>query len=144
MFQSVRNFHKLFRGGPIHADAERMLTTFSDSGECAYLIVALPEEMPLTEGLELGEHFHDLFPDNPPAYIANRIFPKSDTDEAFEHNPKHIVSETIHEYIGNRTGLEELNLKLWKEEGIDFFRVPYSMPTSSNQEMSRQVLEALP
>lgn len=119
MFQSTENFSRLFRGGPIHRDAEAMLATFADPKQVGQVIIAIPEEMPLQEALELDDYLAKLFPKNRAAFIANKIFPHSSSIREpandWEKNP---LARTAKEYIERRQRLEADNLKTWEERSI--------------------------
>ncbi len=138
MFQSTANFAKLFGGGPISADAEAMLATFSDPAQTGHLIIALPEEMPLREAIDLNGFLKDLFPSNLAAFLVNRRFPdgkiqaSSDT-EANSDTPNEWASPyafSVTDYIDRRRKLETHNLKLWSRSGIEYGEVDYMPPDS--------------
>lgn len=128
MFQSTENFHRLFKTGPLHRDAGAMLDTFKNPGETGHLIVSLPEETPLRESLELNHFLHQMFQGNPSAFIANRIFPSV---HHTEENPETWPSPLAHsaeEYARKRNSLEEYNLRIWREAGIQFGILPFIPP----------------
>lgn len=124
MFQSTQNFANLFKTGPLYRDAAEMLATFKDREKTALLIVALPEEMPLRESIELGEFLNDLFPDNRPSFWVNRKFPRVTTSTEEEINPPDSwaqpFAKSVLDYIRKRSILESFNLRLWSESGISF------------------------
>lgn len=143
MFQSTQNFAHLFKTGPLYRDASDMLSTFKDPEQTALLIVALPEEMPLRESLELNNYLHELFPDNPPSFWVNRKFPRVTTQEQEEASPPDSWAEpfaqTVSEYIQKRSILESYNLRLWSERGIHSSEL-YLIPFSSAQTLESVVL----
>lgn len=100
MFQSTENFVKLFHGGPLNKDAEAMLETFRDPESTAHLIVALPEEMPLRESLELSDYLKNLFPVNPAWFFVNRLFPA----------PKSLQTSKLSQSSGSSTSPESTTL----------------------------------
>lgn len=121
MFNSTQNYARLFKGGPIQKDAEKMLTSFRDPHFSGSLIVALPEEMPIAESLELAEHLLALFPENPPALVVNKLFPKVVSD--LPKNPddwNSPVPTSLQDYASRKPIVEAFNLKTLKE------RVPSS------------------
>jgi hypothetical protein len=138
MFQSTANFAKLFEGGPIMKDAELMLQTFRDPHLTGQLIVALPEEMPLVESLELQTYLTELFPKAPPAFLANRVFPGVEAlleSEAPATSAgtspddwKSPVPQSDRDYVAKRALLERYNLRLWREKNIAFAVLPYLPP----------------
>jgi anion-transporting ArsA/GET3 family ATPase len=133
MFQSTQNFSNLFKTGPLYRDAAEMLETFEDPKKTALVIVALPEEMPLRESLELRDYLLSLFPRNPPHFLVNRKFPRVTTPEQEEASPPDSWSEPFAkdaaDYARKRSTLESFNLRLWSESGVRFQEldiVPFS------------------
>lgn len=148
MFQSTSNFADLFRGGPIHSDAESMLESFNNPKECSQLIVSLPEEMPLRESIELNDFLLKLFPKNRPAFLVNRRFPHSNELKRTEL-PDAWSSPLAHsptEYVEKRAVLEAFNLRIWSDLGISFSELPYIKPTSlevSSNRIPESIVNAL-
>ncbi len=132
MFQSTANFADLFRGGPIHHDAEAMLETFANGAECSQVIVSLPEEMPLRESLELRDFLTRLFPGNDPALIVNRRFPHDPEDPASGRPDEDLspLARSPEEYARRRARLESLNLKIWKDAGVRHTELLYIPPST--------------
>ncbi len=142
MFQSTANFARLFSGGPIHHDAEAMLETFRDPEQTSHVIVSLPEEMPLVESLELQDYLLNLFPKNPPTFIVNRRFPSSkrDGEETAEFNPgtatdlphswENPLADSALDYARKREILEVHNLRLWKDQNLQFAELLMVPPPS--------------
>lgn len=134
LFQSVLNFAQLFQGGPVHRDAVAMHEFFGDENSTGHVIVALPEEMPLREALDLEKHLDTLFPANPAAFVANRIFPQS-LDSCESPSPSKSeppYAKNAAEYACKRAQLEALNLQLWQEKKIIFQKFPYIAPPLKN------------
>jgi len=143
-FQSAENFSKLFRGGPLHRDAEAMLETFRDPYSSGHLIVALPEEMPLRESIELNEFLLHLFPKNPAAFLINRVFPagpkglnewSEEIDPDFSAPPqswKSPFAKSATDYVLKRAELENFNKRIWQDLGISFGELPYLPPPSAD------------
>jgi anion-transporting ArsA/GET3 family ATPase len=129
MFQSTQNFARLFRGGPIHRDAESMLATFQDPTQTGHLIVALPEEMPLQESIELDDYLKKLFPANPAAFVVNRRFPRAPhaPDENPDTWPSPVPSSAL-DYVTKRAALEDYNLRLWRDRRIAYQELDYVPP----------------
>ncbi|MCC7440094.1 MAG: hypothetical protein IT285_00585 [Bdellovibrionales bacterium] len=113
MFNSVFNFAELFRGGPVHRDSLRMRETFGDPAQSGHLVTAIPEEMPLREGLELSSQLAEYFPRNRAQYLVNRRFP-SVGEEAGRGAPPGGATA----YCVQRRHLEERNLRLWSEADL--------------------------
>ncbi len=151
MFQSTRNFARLFQGGPINRDAEEMLATFDNPSESAHWIVSLPEEMPLRESLELRGHLLELFPRNPPEFLANRIFPALENSGGRDtsgtridpepENWKSPVASDGEDYARKRVLLEKSNLRIWDEEPVTYRTLAYEIPQAKSSNVS--VVEGL-
>lgn len=143
MFQSTENFVKLFHGGPLNRDAQSMLETFRDPHLTGHLVVALPEEMPLRESLDLNRYLKELFPKNPAVFLVNRLFPASDfsgespdPSHAISENPDSWITPFAHsaeEYAKKRFLLERYNLRLWRDEKMNFAELDYVPPPKNNQ-----------
>lgn len=112
MFQSVRNFRELFRAGPIHRDAEKMLATFEDASKTGHLIVTLPEEMPIRESLELDGILHSLFPENRSAFLVNRCLSRAFPTAG---KPDTAPPKSAGEFIEGRAKLEATNIQIIRE-----------------------------
>ncbi|MCM2322961.1 MAG: hypothetical protein NDJ90_06830 [Oligoflexia bacterium] len=134
MFQSAENFRNLFKSGPLARDSEQMLATFGDAAQTGLLIVALPEEMPLQESLELQEFLLKLFPANPSAFLLNRRFPRVTTDAEEAASPPDSWSTpyaaSLDDYARKRSILESFNLRAWTDRGLAFAEVPYLPPAN--------------
>ncbi len=132
MFQSTQNFIKLFHGGPLHRDADAMMDTFRDPQATGHLILALPEEMPLRESLELNQYLKEFFPKNQAVFIVNRVFPLIENSDPKEINPSPSwpspLATSIHDYILKRIWLERHNLRLWRDEKIVFGELEFIPP----------------
>jgi anion-transporting ArsA/GET3 family ATPase len=126
MFQSTLNFAKLFRGGPLNRDAEAIIATMGNADETSHLIVAIPEEMPLLEALELDRVLKDFFPRNPASFALNKRFPKLRPIEESEKEAP--FAATVLEYAERRSSLEAKNLKLWTDAGVEFAEIPLFAP----------------
>lgn len=136
MFHATRNFARLFgAGGPLRRDADAMIEMFGDPKRCGFIIAALPEEMPLREAIELDELLRALFPDNPAAFLANRILPTPEVASA-EAPPAaegRVIAETLGEFARRRNALEAANLALWDEAGLPYERLPYFEPSAQGE-----------
>ena len=142
MFQSTMNFAKLFRGGPLNRDAEAITATMGNPKETAHWIIAIPEEMPLREGLELGDHLKNFFPGNPAHFLLNKRFPKirSAYDETSDENGAPF-SKTVLEFAQRRAALEARNMALWKDH--HFAELPFIPPPESQGEPIAERIAAL-
>lgn len=136
MFQSTANFARLFGGGPLTQDAESMLESFQDPRSSTHVIIALPEEMPLRESLDLNSYLKKAFPKNPALFIINRLFPQvTDSMEqgsTHEESHKAPLALDIEDYILKRIQLEKHNLRIWTDEDIPFGQLDYIPPPLEN------------
>jgi hypothetical protein len=147
MFQSTANFAKLFGGGPVSHDAEAMLATFHDPSATGHLILALPEEMPLRESVELNGYLTDLFPKNPAVFLVNRRFPdgriqNTGDDPATEASPRDWASPyaaSVADYIHRRRKLEAHNLKLWDQTGIAYGELDFLPPDAPQTQSTSEI-----
>lgn len=94
MIHTPFNFASLFPGGPIYNDSKDMIETFSDPKQTAFVTVALPEEMPVQESLELAANLKGLMPGNASWLAVNRVLrvdPKA--RELFKTRAKNLTPE---------------------------------------------------
>jgi hypothetical protein len=90
---------------------------------CAQIIVALPEEMPIVESLELNQHLHELFPGQPTTFILNRSLPVPCPQEALEHWPSPLASGRF-DYLKKKKILEQHHLDHWRKASIQYTSLP--------------------
>ena len=76
MLTTPRTFGEIARVGPIRRQAGRVSELLSDGRRTAYLAVALPEEMPVTETLELDGRLRDAVGLGLDAIIVNGLYPE--------------------------------------------------------------------
>ena len=147
MFQSTQNFTELFKAGPLAKDAVEMLNTFNDPAQTGQLIVALPEEMPLVESLELDEFLMSLFPANRPGFLVNRRFPLTPTNPPLGDPDSWPtpVAKDLADYAEKRSALEIDNLKIWILANISFSELPFIVPTAqaSDDAVSRALSKVM-
>ncbi len=147
LFQGTKNFSELFKSGPTHKDAVMMLRTFGSPAETGFLILALPEEMPLREALDLNRYLLKLFPDNQATFLANRLFPKTfqKNQEGMSHpsswNPPFANSEL--DYAHKRALLENHNLEIWRNENINFSELRFHTSTPLVEALSQELPKEL-
>ncbi len=130
MFHATKNFAELFRSGKAREDADKMLNVFRDQAQCGFLLVSLPEEMPLQETLELDAALRALFPDNAGEFLCNRLFPKIEGWDQ-EGDPDSWISPLARDasdYCRKRACLEHANLALWRERNHRYAEIPYFPP----------------
>lgn len=136
MFQSIDNWSRIFQSGPLYRDAAEMLATFSDPVQTGQLIVALPEEMPLRESLELGGYLNRIFPKSAPGYIVNRRFvdlrsePEAASIPADPSQWRSPLADSLADFALKRSILEAHNLRIWDEAGLTYSSLAWELPGS--------------
>jgi anion-transporting ArsA/GET3 family ATPase len=73
LLRTPRTFAGLARVGPIRKQADRVSELLSDPSETAYVAVALPEEMPVNETLELERALPDAVGHGLDAIVVNAV-----------------------------------------------------------------------
>lgn len=76
MLRAPRTFANLARVGPIHSQSERVAELLCDRRRTAYLAVALAEEMPVNETLEMERNLPDAVGTGLDAVVVNGLYPK--------------------------------------------------------------------
>jgi anion-transporting ArsA/GET3 family ATPase len=75
MLSTPRTFGEIARVGPIRRQATKVTTLLSDPVRTGYLAVALPEEMPVNETLELDVRLRDAVGLGLDAIVVNGLYP---------------------------------------------------------------------
>ena len=75
MLTTPRTFGEIARVGPIKRQAGKIQSMLADGEKTGYVAVALPEEMPVVETLELGAKLHDAVGLGLEAIIVNGVWP---------------------------------------------------------------------
>jgi anion-transporting ArsA/GET3 family ATPase len=76
MLTTPRTFGEIARVGPIRRQAGKIQDLLGDPERTAYLAVALPEEMPVVETLELGRKLPDAVGLGFDAIVVNGVWPE--------------------------------------------------------------------
>jgi anion-transporting ArsA/GET3 family ATPase len=76
MLRTPRTFASLARVGPIRRQSDRVQEFLEDSRRSAYVAVALPEEMPVNETLELERALPDVVGHGLSAVVVNGVYPR--------------------------------------------------------------------
>jgi anion-transporting ArsA/GET3 family ATPase len=83
MLRSPRTFASVARVGPIHRQAMKIHSFLTDSKSTGVVAVALPEEMPVNETLDLGGRLRDEMSLDIDAIVVNALYPERfSADEA--------------------------------------------------------------
>src|SRR5919106_2620804 len=75
MLTTPRTFGEIARVGPIRRQAFRVRDLLGDPERTGYVAVALPEEMPVNETLELGGRLRDAIGVGLDAIVVNGLYP---------------------------------------------------------------------
>src|ERR687886_2143461 len=76
MLNTPRTFGEIARVGPIRRQAGKIQDFLADPERTAYLAVALPEEMPVVETLEIGRKLPDAVGLGLSAVVVNGVWPE--------------------------------------------------------------------
>ena len=76
MLRTPRTFSEIARLGPIHAQVERVGRMLYDGQRTGYLAVALPEEMPVNETLELERALPEVVGGGLSGIVVNGLYPR--------------------------------------------------------------------
>jgi anion-transporting ArsA/GET3 family ATPase len=81
MLRSPRTFAAVARVGPIHRQALKIHAFLSDPGQTGVVAVAVPEEMPVNETLELGTRLREEMELDLDAIVVNSLYPERFSEE---------------------------------------------------------------
>jgi anion-transporting ArsA/GET3 family ATPase len=84
MLRTPRTFGDIARVGTVRRQADRVRGLLTDPGRAAYVVVALPEEMPVSETLELESQLEDEVGMGPTAIVVNALLPQRFTAAELE------------------------------------------------------------
>ena len=76
MLSAPRTFGEIARVGPIRRQATKVSDMLSDPSRTGYVAVALPEEMPVNETIELEARLHDAVGLGLDAIVVNGVWPE--------------------------------------------------------------------
>lgn len=76
MLRTPETFGEIAPGGPIKRQAGKVRAMLRDPERTAYVAVATPEEMPVTETLELQDKLVDAVGRDPDAIVLNGLYPQ--------------------------------------------------------------------
>ena len=84
MLRAPKTYADIARVGPIHRQATRIHSFVSDPACTAVVAVALPEEMPVNETLDLGDRLRDEMGMGLDAVVVNALYPERFSDDEAE------------------------------------------------------------
>jgi hypothetical protein len=135
MLRTPRTFREIARVGPIRRQTERVHELLADAGRTAYLAVALAEEMPVNETLEIGRTLPELVGGGLEAIVVNGLYPQRFSQEEMariEQVPADEVGDDVrralaaaraehHWTVGQQEQLERLR----QEGGAPVLTLPF-------------------
>jgi anion-transporting ArsA/GET3 family ATPase len=136
MLTTPRTYGEIARVGPIRRQAGKITDLLSDSERTAYVAVALPEEMPVVETLELGRKLPEAVGLGLDAIVVNGVWPERFTEDdverlraAAEDNGHDAAAQgAIRAALAEheRASLQRAHLdRLEKESGTRVLTLPY-------------------
>src|SRR3954454_10407281 len=84
MLRTPKTFADVARMGPIHKQSDRVWSWLQDRRRTGYVAVALPEEMPVSETLELDERLDDQVGRRLELVVVNGLYPRRFTAEQLD------------------------------------------------------------
>ena len=135
MLTTPHTFGEIARVGPIRRQAGKIEDLLGDPDKTGYVAVALPEEMPVVETLELGRKLEDTVGLGLEAIIVNGVWPSrfSDADvkairaaSADGHDPEAQAALRAALAEHERAVLQRGHIgRLERESGADVLSLPY-------------------
>lgn len=110
LFRAFRSWADIFENSPIARDSAKIEAVLQDPRATAHLLLALPEEMPLTESEELAEELEKLFPGFAHAFLINRVTPAATGGVAPPSSTNRAFAATASEHFARRRKLEAEHL----------------------------------
>jgi anion-transporting ArsA/GET3 family ATPase len=135
MLTTPRTYGEIARVGPIRRQANKIRELLGDGERTAYVAVALPEEMPVVETLELGRKLPEAVGLGLEAIVVNGVWPERFTDEDVErlraasrngHHPEAAGAIRAALIEHERATLQREHLgRLERESGARVLTLPY-------------------
>ncbi len=135
MLTTPRTFGEIARVGPIRRQAGKIQDMLGDGERTAYVAVALPEEMPVVETLELGRKLPEAVGLGLEAIIVNGVWPERFSEAEAEalraatvngHDPEAaaVLQAALSEH--ERATMQRAHLeRLEREGGVPVHTLPY-------------------
>ncbi|MET0771405.1 MAG: ArsA family ATPase [Solirubrobacteraceae bacterium] len=129
MLTAPQTFGEIARVGPIRRQAFKVRDMLADDRRTGYLAVALPEEMPVNETLELGARLEAAVGRGLDAIVVNGLYPErftgKEADELRAHaNGNAAVRAALTEHERGRIQRSHLR-RLKREAGAPVATLPY-------------------
>jgi anion-transporting ArsA/GET3 family ATPase len=128
MLTTPRTFGEIARVGPIRRQAYRVRDLLSDPEQTGYVAVALPEEMPVNETLELERRLPDAVGSSLEAIVVNGMWPErfsaADAETLRSLNGRPAVAAALTSYERARAQRSHLR-RLRREASAHVVTLPY-------------------
>lgn len=116
LFQTFKNWSELFKGSLIGGDTQKIRVALESTSDTGHVILALPEEMPLVEALDLRSALESLFTNGLASHLVlNQKLPNPASPGQLASDDKPF-SETASEHLAKKSARETERLQLWKDE----------------------------
>ena len=106
LFRAFRSWADIFEASPIARDSEQIEEVLSDAKLAGHILLALPEEMPLTESEELETELEKLYPGFAHAFVVNRVTPAGPVGAPEPAAAERAFAATATEHFARRRRLE--------------------------------------
>ena len=153
MLTTPRTFGEIARVGPIRRQAGKIQDLLGDGERTGYVAVALPEEMPVVETLELGRKLPEAVGLGLEAIVVNGVWPERFTDEEAEalraatsdgHDAEAVAALRAALSEHERAQVQRLHLdRLQRESGTRVLTLPYLFEPELGLPEYQQLAEAL-
>jgi len=128
MLTAPRTFAEIARVGPVRRQASKVSGLLEDPERTGYLAVALPEEMPVVETLELGPRLRDAVGLGLGAIVVNGLHPerftREEADELRALDGSGAVAAALAEHERARAQRAHVR-RLRREAGVPVLTLPF-------------------
>ena len=135
MLTAPSTFGDIARVGPIRRQAHKVRDMLADPQRTGYVAVALPEEMPVTETLELGGRLHDAVGLGLDMIVVNGLYPdrfrakdaealRAATADSLPPDARAAVQAALAEHGRARSQRAHLR-RLRRESGVPVHTLPF-------------------
>lgn len=128
--------------GPMQREAQKMRDLLVDPKTTAAVLVALPEEMPVNETIELNRALAGQLRINPRAVVLNMYVQDRFTVEDSEKVPG-ALREVVHDHATREALSRDAKVRLERELGLPVYTVPRMFETGSTRAMLDVVADTL-
>lgn len=73
LFRAPEGMSRAVKSGPMGKDSRAIFNVLSDSKIVRFMIVTLPEDLPVDESVELREQLKKIFPQQEPQVVVNKV-----------------------------------------------------------------------